>query len=380
MKIVVHCVYFPPEFGGLESHVYYLCRALVEMGHRVEVVTSRSMEGLPAEEEMDGIRVWRTWFPSRSPAGWVGHSVGSVPKLRERAADADILHAQAFASVPPCLLASATGGHKIPVVSTLHTSHFLTRARSRIWRPILGELVRRPDYSLAASTEIARVAEGLAPEVRVEALTNGVETELFKPVTPALGPAGGPRIVVPRRLFEKNGVEYFVRAFPAIRKAHPGAEAILVGDGPERERLEALAEEVGAGPGLRFLGPKPNQEMPAILSSADLAVFPSLMEATSVAALECLSCEVPVAASRVGGLPEIVDDSVGGLFEPADPEDLARVVNQLLGRGDLSSLGRAGRKRVQDEWSNRRLALRHLEVYRALLEGRRPEAGPGPGG
>jgi glycosyltransferase involved in cell wall biosynthesis len=207
-----------------------------------------------------------------------------------------------------------------------------------------------------------------------------VETELFKPVPPALPPAAGPRIVVPRRLFEKNGVEYFVRAFPAIREAHPGVEAILVGDGPERDRLEALAGQVGAGPGLRFLGPRPNDEMPAILSSADLAVFPSLMEATSVAALECLSCEVPVAASRVGGLPEIVDDSVGGLFEAADPEDLARVVGDLLGRKDLPALGRAGRSRVQESWSNRRLALRHLEVYRALLEGRPPEAGPGPRG
>jgi glycosyltransferase involved in cell wall biosynthesis len=380
VKIVVHCVYFPPEFGGLESHVFYLCRALVEMGHEVEVVTSRSMEGLPTEEEMEGIRVWRTWFPSRSPAGWVGHSVGSVPTLLARAADADILHAQAFASVPPCLLASSMGGRRIPVVSTLHTSHFLTRARKRVWRPILGELVRRPDYSLAASTEIAHVAEALAPGVRVEALTNGVETELFKPVPPALPPADGRRIVVPRRLFEKNWVEFFVRAFPAIREAHPGVEAILVGDGPERGRLEALAEEVGAGSGLRFLGPRPNHEMPAILSSADLAVFPSLMEATSVAALECLSCEVPVAASRVGGLPEIVDDSVGGLFEPGDPGDLARVVSQLLGRPDLGALGRAGRTRVREEWSNRRLALRHLEIYRALLDGRRPESGPGPRG
>lgn len=380
MKIVVHCVYFPPEFGGLESHVFHLCRAMVEMGHRVEVVTSRSMEGLPPEEEMDGIQVWRTWFPSRSPLGWVGHSVASVPTLLARSADADILHAQAFASIPPCLLAAGMGDHRIPVVSTLHTSHFLMRARKAGWRPILRELVRRPDYSLAASREIARVAEDLAPGTRVEPLTNGVDTERFRPVDPALPPRAGRRIVVPRRLFEKNGVEFFVRAFPAIRADHPDVEAILVGDGPERPRLEALAREVGAGEGLRFLGARPNEEMPAVLSSADLAVFPSLMEATSVAALECLSCEVPVAASRVGGLPEIIDDSVGGLFEPADPDDLARVVNDLLGRDDLPSLGRAGRARVQDRWSNRRLAMRHLEVYRALLEGRRPEAGPGPRG
>jgi glycosyltransferase involved in cell wall biosynthesis len=104
------------------------------------------------------------------------------------------------------------------------------------------------------------------------------------------------------------------------------------------------------------------------------------MEATSVAALECLSCQLPVAASRVGGLPEIVDDSVGGLFEPGDPEDLARVVNGLLAREDLAELGRAGRIRVQTHWSNRRLALRHVEIYEALLVRGHEPPRPGPRG
>jgi len=101
VKILFHCVYFPPEVGGLESHVYYLCRALVEMGHAVDMVTSRSMPGLPEEEEMEGIRVHRTWFPARNPLGWVLHSLGSVPKTRALARQADLIHAQAFASVLP---------------------------------------------------------------------------------------------------------------------------------------------------------------------------------------------------------------------------------------------------------------------------------------
>jgi hypothetical protein len=75
--------------------------------------------------------------------------------------------------------------------------------------------------------------------------------------------------------------------------------------------------------------------MPGILAGADVAVFPSLMEATSVAALEAMSCGLPVAASRVGGLPEIVDESVGVLFEPADPAALADALAALLERPDL---------------------------------------------
>jgi len=90
-----------------------------------------------------------------------------------------------------------------------------------------------------------------------------------------------------------------------------------------------------------------------------------------VAALECRYCEIPVAASRVRGLTEIVDDRVGALFEPADPGDLARTVVGLLERSDLRELGAEGRRRVVDHWSNARLARRHAEIYEDLARGRR---------
>lgn len=364
----MHCVYFPPEVGGLESHVYYLCRALVQAGHQVTVITSRSLPDVPEHEVMEGIEVWRTWFPSRSPAGWIAHSLFSMDQTRRASATADIVHAQAFSSVLPCARVARRRG--IPMVATYHTSHFLTRAATKTWRPILSRLVRMSSYSLAASDEIARVAESLAPGVRVEALTNGVETDIFRRTKPSLGASDRPRLLVPRRLFEKNGVEHFIRALPLILESLD-VEAVLIGDGPERPKLEGLVDELEIRESVRFLGSQPNADMPGLLSSGDLAVFPSLMEATSVAALECMACELPVAASRVGGLPEIVDDEVGGLFEPADPEDLAKVVVGLLTDRDLPALGAVGRARVVDHWSNARLADRHLEIYSDLIENRR---------
>jgi glycosyltransferase involved in cell wall biosynthesis len=111
--------------------------------------------------------------------------------------------------------------------------------------------------------------------------------------------------------------------------------------------------------------------MPGLLSSAELAVFPSLMEATSVAALESMACGTPVAASRVGGLPEIVDERVGALFEPRDPESLARAVAELLEGGRLGAMGDEARRRVVERWSNERLTARHLEVYEELVRRRR---------
>lgn len=369
MKVLLHCTYFPPEVGGLESHVAELARGLVQAGHEVRVVSSLSMPGLPAEEVVDGVRIRRTALPSRSGVGWALHAVGSLPVTRRWAGWADIVHAQAFASVFPCALAARSAGR--PLVATFHTSHFLVRARSPLWRPILAWLVRQPAHSLAASKELAEVAMGLAPGVEVEALTNGVDTGRFR--RPGEGEESVPRpgegerrILVPRRLFEKNGVEYFVRAMPAILQGEPGVRAWLVGDGPERRRLESLAAELKLGESLRFLGRRTHDEMPALLSSGELAVFPSLMEATSVAALECMACELPVVATRVGGLPEIVDESVGRLVPPGDPGALAQAVLDLLRTPELGAMGKRARERVVSAWSNERLVARHVEVYRAL--------------
>lgn len=365
----MHCVYFPPEVGGLESHIHFLCRALVERGHQVDAVTSRSRSGLEPHEVVDGIRVWRTWMPARNTAGWAAHAVCSLPRFTALAESADVLHAQDIAAVLPCLVAQRV--RNAPVVATYHTSHFLMRAESPFWRPVFRTFLRGADHNLAASREIADVARAVAPGVPIEAVTNGVDTTFFRRVPPTLAATEGrARIVAPRRLFEKNGIEHLIRAVPLVLEEEE-VEVVLIGDGPEREKLERLAAELGVTDRVFFLGSRAHAEMPGLLSSADLAVFPSLMEATSVAALEAMACEVPVAASCVGGLPEIVDDAVGALFEPASPASLARTVVGLLQGGGLRDLGRTARRRVVDRWSNDRLAQRHVEVYEEVVARRR---------
>jgi glycosyltransferase involved in cell wall biosynthesis len=370
VKILMHCVYFPPEVGGLESHIFHLCRGLVARGHEVAAVTSRSMPGLPNHEVMDGVSVWRTWMPARSTLGWASHAICSIPIFGSLAEEADVLHAQDIAAVLPCMLGQRT--RNAPLVTTWHTSHFLKRSTSPLWRPIFRQFLTAADHNVAASEEIAGVAERIAPGVRVEPITNGVETSLFRRVNPTLEapPAGRRRLVVPRRLFPKNGVEYFVRAMPEITQ-RVDVEAVVIGDGPERGALERLAAQVGVSERIHFLGARPHADMPGLLSSADLAVFPSLMEATSVAALESMACELPVAASRVGGLPQIVDERVGALFEPADPGSLAREVIRLLEDPRLRELGTTARRNVVERWSNERLVDRHLTIYEEVIARRR---------
>jgi glycosyltransferase involved in cell wall biosynthesis len=379
MKVLLHCVYYPPEIGGLESHVAGLAEGLAARGHAVGIITSRSRSELPRIEMRNGVQVERTWFPSRSPLGWALHALGSIPKTIRRARRADILHAQTFASVVPVAVAARLAGR--PWVASFHTSHFLERARRPAWSRVLGLLVRWPHHAFAASTEIADVAMKLAPGREVETLVNGVDTELFRPTSPAFEPGPGERwIAVPRRLVRKNGVEFLVRAIPLVREKLPGVRFLLLGDGPERERLESLCSELGVQAYVRFAGAQPHGAMPSLLASCEIAVVPSLMEATSVAALEAMACARPVVASRVGGLPEIVDEEVGTLVPPGDPPGLAAGILRLLQSEDLVKKGREARLRVERSWSNARLVDRHLRIYEDLVAGGRGEQAKSGGG
>ena len=370
MRVLLHCIYYAPEVGGLESHVAGLATGLSRRGVGVRVITSRSQPGMLREEEIDGVRVVRTWFPSRSPVGWIAHALGSVPATRREARWADVVHAQTFASVVPAGIAARRANR--PLVASFHTSHFLARASSPVWSPILRRLVRSADHALAASAEIAEVAAHLSGGCPVESLTNGVDTDAFRPLEEPRSSKGDVRtVVVPRRLFAKNGVEFLIRALPEVRASFPGLRVLIVGDGPERTRLVDLSKALGLEGVVQFLGARPHADMPVLLRSAEIAVFPSLMEATSVAALEAMSCGLPVVASAVGGLPEIVDGEVGALVPPSDPGALAHAIVELLRDRELFEKGVRARARVVAMWSNERLVERHLEIYEALIRGER---------
>jgi glycosyltransferase involved in cell wall biosynthesis len=364
LRVLLQCLYYPPEVGGLESHVSGLAEGLARRGHYVDMLTSRSKPGTQRRERLGGVNVRRVWMPGKHPFGWAAHTVGTIPVHRRLARQADVVHAHTFASVLPAMI----GGRRRrrPLVLTLHTSHFLMRAGSPRWRRLFARVIGSADYLLATSEEILNVALEIRPHSRSEVMTNAVDSDRFAP-SEGREAGGRFRIVVPRRLFPKNGVEYFVRAMPLVI-AELDAEAYVVGDGPEREKLRRLAVELGVSDRMEFLGARPNEEMPALLRDADLAVIPSLMEATSIAALEAMSCALPVVASRVGGLPEIIDEGVGALVEPMNPGALADAMVSLLTRPDLQELGREARRRVVANWSISRMVERHLEIYNGLLD------------
>lgn len=364
MKIVYHAVYYLPEYGGMESHIQSLSNELVKRGHEVHVVCGKSLPGLASHELIDGVHVHRTFWFGRNPVGWFLYTMFSIPALLRVCRGADIVHAESFPGAWPVSKAKFFYGQ--PVLVTIHETRFQKFARNPLLRPGIRLFLAPVDHVFANSIPQARAARSLTDPDKVESYVNACDTDVFRRVEPAIRNPGKKVIICSARLVPKKGVRHAIEAMPAVLKHYP-AHLYIIGEGELRPELEQLARNLDLADSVTFLGRQPNTEMPAYWSSGDAAVIPSFYEETSIAALEAMSCETPLAASNIGGLPQLIEDKVTGrLFEPGNSEDIADKLLWLLGQ-NRDEIGKRARQRVVERWDVRVLADRHLEVYKALL-------------
>jgi glycosyltransferase involved in cell wall biosynthesis len=186
---------------------------------------------------------------------------------------------------------------------------------------------------------------------------------------PAARSEGGPaRVVCVGRLSSEKGHLGLLAAFAEVVARGPAAELRLIGEGPERARIEASIAARGLGGSCLLLGQLTEEETLTEVSRADLLVSASFMEGLPVVLVEAQAMGVPVVAPRVAGVPELVEDGVNGLlFTPADWNGLTSCLLRALGDRSLRErMGRAGQERVRVEFD----ATRACEpIYRRLVEG-----------
>jgi glycosyltransferase involved in cell wall biosynthesis len=160
------------------------------------------------------------------------------------------------------------------------------------------------------------------------------------------------------RLSPEKGQAGLLHAFAELRERHSDLKLRLVGDGPDRQALEALASDLGLADRLTFLGRLTEGETLAEIARSDILVLPSFMEGLPIVLMEAMALGVPVIASRVAGIPELVEDGVGGLlFAPSDWDDLAGCIERLLAEKALyAALADHGKRKVTDEFDVRKSA------------------------
>lgn len=351
---------YPPRVGGVATHVFELASALRSASVQVSVVAppwSGALEEPNLERYSPLIRAQP--FHDFLLAKW----------LKRRVAEQafDLIHVH---GLRPLRAALATG---LPVVFTNHTSGFLkTLALGGRRLQRLGHLIAGCAHILAPSEELAAASARAGYPGPVSYIPNGVDAQRFCPgVAPALRQRWGVAehevlVVIARRLVAKNGV---VTAAQAVQHTHPSVRFVFVGEGAERAAItEVLRNDGSAGRAL-LAGETPNDLMPEVYRAADIAVLPSLMEATSIAGLEAMACARAMVGSAVGGIPALIENGVNGLLvPPANPPALAAAINQIAEDAALrAAMGEASRARVLAQFTWQGIAERTADVYQRVL-------------
>jgi teichuronic acid biosynthesis glycosyltransferase TuaC len=221
----------------------------------------------------------------------------------------------------------------LPVVMTARGTDVNLIPCFRIPRRLIEGAIRDASALIAVSAALKDVLVELgAPEEKVTVLRNGVETDLFCPpedrtaARTALG-LSGPALISVGALIERKGHH---RTIEAMRQL-PEFELVIVGEGPERQRLAALINKYGLSDRVRLVGPRPHRELPALYGAADASVLASSREGWANVLLESMACGTPVVAANIWGNPEVLRAPAGGvIYEPNTPDGIAAAVRRLF--------------------------------------------------
>ena len=228
----------------------------------------------------------------------------------------------------------------------------------------------RADHITATGLRLAQAATRYAPKAKpVTVIPYGVDLEVFKPRPRP--PLEDVVVGAVARLSPEKGLRYLLDAFSRLARDDDRVRLVLAGDGPERRRLERMVEGERLGERVCFLGEVSHESVPEVLAGIDVFAMPSIYEGFGVAALEAAAMEVPVVATDVYGIPDVVADGETGLLvRPRDVGALAGALGRLVDDEVLRRrLGQAGRVFVQAHYSWAENAAQMEELYRTALEG-----------
>jgi glycosyltransferase involved in cell wall biosynthesis len=301
-----------------------------------------------------------------------GSGVASLPgvftKLREvmNFGSFDIVHTHLLHGSLLGQFAAKTVGTKARILTRHFTNDTIANSRA------LG-LVDR--VSLSTARKVVAVSEAVKQDVleqginekKVEVVHNGIDLRLF---------AGAPRRRVENSftigtvgsLTKRKGHEYLLAAMGTVAAEIPDAKLLIIGDGPERAKLEKLTSDLGLTTNVEFLGF--TNEIPEILGRIDIYVHAAIFEPFGIALTEAMAAGKCVIAANAGGVPEIViDGETGILVPPGNAAELARwIIWAFENEENVHQMGQMGRERAEVHFDLQIIATKYAEIYRRLLD------------
>jgi glycosyltransferase involved in cell wall biosynthesis len=365
LKIALVTDWYPPAVGGVEVQVQGLARALACRGHDVRVLTTSRGEDPDDVARVDRLPVphlpgTRIAVPARSP----------YRALRERieADRPDVVHAHGMFST--LAMGGLIAARALDVPSVV-THHSLIRPALLPWARLIYLFASgRADLVTAVSRAAALDAARASGRRDVLILPNGIDLPVDGPDGGRAGATPGIRVTSVMRLTRKKMPYHLVRDFARVleRVSDPRRLRLtIVGDGPERARVERLATTLGIRGRVEFSGSRTRAEVVRILADSTLFVSPSHAEAFGLVLLEARAAGLPSVAMAGGGAGEVVEDGRQGLLAHSRREfveAIVRLIEDAPLRRRLADASRAGLERFS--WDA--VVAQHLDVYRLAME------------
>jgi len=400
MHIVLANRWYPPRsgHGGVATYNYFLAHALVSLGHHVTVVSARMSADDPSRETDGQVAIHRLplpnyerWFRripflgryARASGQYIyGHRVAN--KLDELAA-VDSVNVVEFADVNAEGFSYLRRNGRSPVVIRCHTPTFVLDRYAtpgsiaydtRITSWMETQAIRAADALTAPSGDMAHVIEASCslPPGTVRAIPNGLDVEMFHGGNQRVDRHDRGDLVVLHvgRLEAVKGIGVLVHAIPSVLESVPRVQFVLIGAARSETQAQMWKDRLrkAGGDRVTVLGPVDQTDLLAWYRKVDVVVVPTLnYESFSYTCAQAMAAGLPVVASRVGGIPETIEDGKSGLLiEPGDSTGLAEAVVRLLKDRPLRHrLGRAARDKSRTDFAADKVARQTLEVYASVL-------------
>ncbi|CDG64832.1 group 1 glycosyl transferase [Methanobacterium sp. MB1] len=323
---------YPPHIGGVSSHTYLLSQELVKRGDDVYVLTYPHKDA----KDLGPVKVETAATPNIKGLRGLLFFGSAFFKLRSmvRRYQIDLIHAHFL--LPPGLIAVYIGSwmNKKTAV-TAHGSDLMIQAKNPLLKRFIQSVLKKTDYVMVVNNDLKDkvLNMGINPE-KVYVTPNAIDTERFNPQKTELPPgikmsSDKPTLLFVGNLVYQKGVEYLLEAKKLMKT---DVELLIVGDGPLRSKLEKKVRDEKISD-VVFTGAR--RDVEKIMPSASVFVLPSISEGFPITILEAMASGLPVVATNVGGIKEVMNEKVGSMVKPAEPLELARALDEILQNEEL---------------------------------------------
>lgn len=373
-----------PRFSGDTPGSFLLRLAIALRDEDVKVhVVAPSADGIPTEDDIDGISVERfryaprkyeklaytgnmaqdvatSWSARLALVGFFGSDFVRAVGAR-RSFNPDLIHSHWWfpSGVVGTWLSSLS--HK-PLVTTLHGTDVRLAKKIGMSRPLFRRVVNQSAKVTTVSNWLSSEVASLISVPRPSVAPMPVDTQRFIPGS--FREKG--RFLFAGRLNRQKGLEHLIRALAKMRQH---ALLDVVGAGPLESELRSLAAELGVADRIAWMGQLKQSDLVRLYQSATALVVPSTDEGLGLVAAEALLCETPVVAFRSGGLTDVIqDDMTGFLVTPGDPMDLAKALDRVLDNPvEAGEFGKAGRMYALSAFAPESAARQYAGIYKKVL-------------